>query len=103
MQNNPEDLIQLLNVGEKVYRVGKNGIEPITIVKADTYPHWVYRDNEGRSYFNRAVGTSLFKTEGEAEEEIRRRKMIQEKRQLLRKYERELNIKYNITNHIIVK
>ena len=103
MQNKPEDCVQLLNVGEEVYRIGKNGIETVTIVKAESYPHYVYRDNEGRSYFNRALGTTLFKTEGEAEEEVRRRQCIIEKRRLLREYERELNVKMNITNHVIVK
>ena len=103
MLNKPEDQIQLLHEGETMYRISKNGIETITIVKALQYPHFVYKDNEGRSYFNRAVGTSIFKTESEAEEEIRRRQRIAEKRQLLRKYERELNVKFNITNHVIVK
>lgn len=103
MNTKSEDCIKLLDIGEKVYRVGKNGIEIITIIKTDQYPHYVYKDNEGRSYFNRALGTTLFKTEEEAEEEIRRRKCIREKRQLLREYERELNIKMNIVNHTIVK
>ena len=41
-----DDCIKLCNIGDKFYKVTKNGIIPITIVKIDQYPHCVYRDTD---------------------------------------------------------
>lgn len=98
-----DDYIKLCDVGDMLYRVSKNGIELIRITKIDQYPHYIYKDDNGKSYFNHTLVKSCFKTEEEAEEEIRKRKSIAEKRRLLKEYERKLNEKFNIKDHYIVK
>lgn len=67
------------------------------------YPHCVYKDDYGHSYFNDTISKSCFKTEEEATQEIERREKILEKKKLLKKYEVELNERFNIKNHFIVK
>ena len=57
----------------------------------------------GHSYFNHNLVKSCFKTEEEAKEEMKNREYIAEKRKLLKKYEKELNEKFNIKNHFIIK
>lgn len=99
-----DEQIDLCEVGDVVYRLAKTGIEPITIVRIEHYPHAVYYgENKHQSYFNRAFGKSIFKTKEEAEAEITRREKIAGKKLLLQSYERTLNEELNLGNHFIVK
>ena len=108
-----DDKTQLLKKGDIAYRVTKFSkskelyIERIEITFAEftggTFGHWYYHDNKGRSYFNRNVGKSCFKTKEEAEKEMQRRKNITKKRELLKEYERKLNEELNIGDHYLIK
>ena len=108
------DKIQLCKVGDTLYRVSKVAkedklyVEPITITVAEyvtgrTFGHWYYRDNKKRSYFNRNIESTCFKTKEEAEQEIQRKQNITKKRKLLKEYERELNEELNLKNNYIIK
>ena len=109
MATKKEDCIKLHDVGDILYRVSKGRkdseykIEEITIIKVEAYPHYVYRDNTGHSYFNHSIIKSCFKTKEEAEQEVQRRKNITKKHQMLREYERELNKKLNLEGHYTIK
>ena len=92
-----------VKVGDVLYRVGKYGIDKITIIAIDHYPHSVYRDDHGHSYFDRTIHKSCFKTLEEAEKEVQKRKNIVEKRNKLKEYEIKLNQELGIENHFIVK
>lgn len=99
-----DDTIQLCEVGDVFYKLGKDlTIKKITIAKVIKYAHYVYRDTEGTSYFNRSIKKLCFKTEEEAEEEQWRRERIQEKKQRLKEYEELLNEKLRLEGHFIVK
>ena len=111
-----DDTTQLCTVGDIFYRVSKMVkenilyVEPITITKAefvegfsDYKGHWYYRDNKSRSYFNRNIRESCFKTLEDAEKEIVRRNNILLKRKMLKSYERKLNEELNIGDHYIIK
>lgn len=99
--NENEDLCK---VGDVVYRLTKTGIEAVTIVRIEHYPHAVYYgENKHQSYFNRAFGKSIFKTKKEAEDETYRRERIVEKRQRLKEYEELLNEELDLEGHVIVK
>lgn len=94
----------LCSIGDIVYRITKNGVEAIKIVRIEHYPHAVYYgENKHQSYFNRAFGKSIFKTKEEAEDELYRRERIKEKHQRLKEYEELLNEKLNLEGHFIVK
>ena len=107
------DNIQLCEVGDKFYRVCKIYkkqewyLDKITIVEAKhvtgRFGHWYYHDDKGRSYFNRNIRSSCYKTQEEGEKEIQRRKNLIKKRELLKEYERKLNEELNIGNHYIIK
>lgn len=98
------DTVKLYDIGDKLYRVGKYGIDLITIIDIQQYPHYVYRDDKGHSYFNHNIVKSCFRTMKEAEEEIRNRTLIAKKKQMLKEYERKLNKELNISKeHYIVK
>lgn len=111
--NYEEDKIQMCKVGDRFYRVSKINktnelyIEPIVIIFAEfvegTFGHWYYRDNKNRSYFNRNINKSCYKTEEEAQQEITRRNNILLKRKMLKSYERKLNEELNIGDHYIIK
>lgn len=92
-----------VKVGDVLYRVGKYGIDKITIIKIDHYPHSVYRDDHGHSYFDRTIHKSCFKTLEEAEKEVQKRKNIVKKRNKLKEYEIKLNQELGIENHFIIK
>lgn len=108
-----DDKTRLLKKGDHAYRVTKifksdeSYIERIEITLAEftggTFGHWYYRDNKGRSYFNRNIGKSCFRTKEEAEQEMRKRKNIVKKRKLLKEYERKLNEELGIEDHCIIK
>ena len=95
--------IQLYNVGDNLYRIGKYGIDLITIMEIKDYGHLVYKDNKGHSFFDHNIGKSYFNTLEEAEINIRRRALIKRKRNMLKEYERKLNEELDLKNHYIVK
>jgi hypothetical protein len=99
------DCEQLCEVGDTLYRVGArtNSIQRIKIVRIEHYPHCVYRDDAGHSYFNRSLSKSCFKTEEDAEAELHRREAIVSKRKLLKEYEVELNKILGLEDHYIIK
>lgn len=115
MKTQGDDIIQLCNVGDKLYRISsKYGhrdelyIELITITLAKftgdpVFGHWYYHDNKHRSYFNRNIRKSCYKTKEEAEKELLKREAIMRKREALKEYERKLNKELNINDHYIVK
>lgn len=99
-----DDTIQLCEVGDVFYKLGKDlKIKKIIIAEVIKYAHYVYRDTEGTSYFNRSIKKLCFKTEEEAKEEVYRRQRIIEKRQRLKEYEEVLNEELNLEGHFIVK
>lgn len=95
--------IDLCEVGDILYKVGKKGIKVITITDIRHYPHTVYEDDAGYSYFNRSIIKSCFNTKEEAEKEVQRLYNIQEKRKRLKEYEEKLNQELGIVNHYIIK
>lgn len=99
-----DDYAKLCDVGDTFYRVCNDRIRLITIAKVEkmTLGHYVYEDNDGHSYFNRALTKSCFKTEEEAKNEIQRRKKIKEKRNLLKEYERKLNKELGLKDHFVI-
>ena len=111
--NNEKDRIQMCKVGDQLYRVSKINktnefyIEPVVIIFTEfvegAFGHWYYRDNKNRSYFNRNINKSCYKTKEEAETEILRRQNLIKKRELLKEYERKLNEELNLGNHYIIK
>ena len=98
-----DDCVKLYNVGDVLYRVGKYGIEQITITKVDAYPHYVYRDDKGHSYFNHNITKSCFKTREDAQQELERKERITKKKQMLKEYEQQLNRKFGLVDHFIIK
>jgi hypothetical protein len=99
-----DDCEKLCEIGDMFYKINKQGIiKMITITDIKAYPHYVYTDNEKHTYFNRGLLNSCFKTLEEAKEAIHTQNMIVEKRKLLKQYEAELNEKFNIKDHIIIK
>ena len=99
-----DDTIQLCEVGDIFYKLGKDlTIKKITIAEVIKYAHYVYRDTEGTSYFNRSIVKLCFKTEKEAKDEVYRRQRIIEKRKRLKEYEEVLNEELNLEGHFIVK
>ena len=103
MHTTKQDTEQLFKEGDVLFRVGKYGIDKVTIIEVKHYPHCVYKDDHGHSYFNRNIRNSCFETQEDAEKEIQRRKNIIEKRKMLKKYELKLNEEFGINNHFIIK
>lgn len=94
---------ELYQEGDILYRVGRDGVDKVTIIKVKHYPHCVYKDDHGHSYFNHNIEKSCFKTLEEAENEVQKRKNINIKRKKLKEYELSLNEEMHIENHFIVK
>ena len=97
-------MADICNIGDTVYRLSKNGIMETKVVKIDHYPHAVYR-LEGcyESYFERAFGKTIFLTLEDANKAIQNKISVAEKRKLLKEYERELNEKFGLEGHFIIK
>ena len=97
-------MADICNVGATVYRLSKNGIMETKVTKIDHYPHAVYR-LEGcyESYFDRAFGKTIFLTLEDANKAIQNKISVAEKRKLLKEYERELNEKFGLEGHFIIK
>lgn len=97
-------MADMCKVGDTVYRLSKNGITETKVIEIEHYPHAVYRlAGWADSYFDRAFGKTLFLTMEDANNAVRAKANIAEKRRLLKEYERELNEKLNLENHFIVK
>lgn len=95
---------ELCKVGDKLYRLSKNGITEVTVLEIEHYPHCVYKlSGCYDSCFNRAFGKTIFKTYEEANEAVRAKEKIIKKRELLKQYETELNEKFGLKDHRIVK
>lgn len=97
------DTTQLFNEGDVLYRVGRDGIDEVTIIAVHHYPHCVYKDDHGHSYFNHSISKSCFKTLEEAQKEQQKRENITKKRKMLKEYEIKLNYELGIENHFIIK
>lgn len=97
-------MADMCKVGDTVYRLSKNGITEAKVVRIDHYPHAVYKlEGWMDSYFDRAFGRTLFFTMEDANNAIRTRENIAKKREMLKRYETELNEKFGLENHKIVK
>lgn len=97
------DTEELFNVGDVLFRVGRDGIDEVTIIEINHYPHSVYKDDHGHSYFNHSIRKSCFKTLEEAKKEQQKRENIAKKRKMLKEYEIQLNYEFGIENHFIIK
>ena len=97
-------MADICNVGDTVYRLSKNGIIETKITTRDPYPPAVYRlENWPESYFERAFGKTLFLTSEDANKAVQDKVNIAEKRKLLKEYETELNKRFGLTDHRIIK
>lgn len=97
--------IKQCQIGDKFYRIIKDRIVPIQIMRVTHHElgHYTYEDDLNCTHTGRAFDSSLFRTKEECEEELRRRQNVKEKRRLMKEYERELNEKLNIKDHYIIK
>lgn len=97
--------IRFFEIGDKVYRVGKKQIFSSKIINLNSSidGYYIYYIEDGDKFFNRNVGITYFKTKEEAEQKLQENQKISEKRRLLKEYEKELNKKLNLENHIIFK
>lgn len=99
-----EENKELCKVGDVLYKMKNDGtIYPVTIIEIVHLPHTVYRDNFGNSYFNYSLFISCAKSMEEARAKIERKLLISQKRQLLKTYEEELNERFGLKDHWIVK
>lgn len=97
-------MVDMCKVGDTVYKLTKNGIIETKVIRIDHYPHAVYKLEACHdSYFERAFGKTLFLTMEDANKAVLRKNNIQEKRELLKEYERELNMKFDLGDHFIMK
>lgn len=92
-------------VGDVYYRVIKGLILEVVITKVEQMKlgHYVYKDNTGRTYFNRNFGNYIFKTREEAEKSFKRKEAIAKKKEMLKEYEDKLNQQLGITRHYFIK
>lgn len=95
---------ELCKEGDKIYRIFKDDVVEVTVIKITHHPHCAYKiDFDREAHFNRDFGKSLFKTREEAEQELQKRDKIAKKRKLLKDYERKLNEELNLGDHYIFK
>ena len=99
------DHIKQCQTGDKFYRIIKDKIVPVQIMRVTHHElgHYTYEDDLKGIHTGSAFGGSLFKTQEECEEELRRRQNVREKRRLMKEHESELNEKLNIKDHYIIK
>lgn len=102
MRYKDDRYIKLCEVGDTIYKISKNQIVEIKITNIDCFDEYIYYNGKN-SFFNREIGKFYFKTKEEAEKELKRKEKISEKRRLLKEYEKILNKKLNLENHIIFK
>lgn len=103
--NRDVDKIKQCEEGDIYYKIKKDKVIQVEIVKITYHDlgHYSYKDTLGERYFGHSFGTSLFKTEKEADNELYRRERVREKRQRLKEYEELLNEKLDLEGHFIVK
>lgn len=99
------DHIKQCQTGDKFYRIIKDRIVPVQIIRVTHHElgHYTYEDDLKGIHTGSSFGGSLFKTKEECEEELRRRQNVREKRRLMKEYERELNEKLGLEDHFIIK
>lgn len=98
------DTEELCKEGDTLYRLSKNGIAEVTVLKIEHYPHSVYKLSGGRdSCFNRAFGKTIFKTYEEANRARHIKSDIIKKREMLKEYETKLNEQLGLGDHRIIK
>ena len=99
------DHIRQCQTGDKFYRIIKDKIIPVQIIRVTHHKlgHYTYEDDLKGIHIGSAFGGSLFRTQEECEEELRRRQNVREKRKLMKEYERELNEKFGLKDHFIIK
>lgn len=94
----------MCKVGDTIYHLSKNGITKTKVIEINHYPHAVYKlAGKTDSYFDRAFGKTLFLTIEEANNAVLEKDKIQKKREMLKVYEAELNEKFGLENHKIIK
>ena len=96
---------QILKEGDKLFRVHIDGsIDEVIVANVEVDSYWCrYKDDHGNKFFNSNINKTYFYTLKEAEDVVKTKRNIAEKRSLLKKYERELNEKLNIKNNFLVK
>lgn len=99
------DHIKQCQTGDKFYRIIKDRIVPVQIIRVTHHKlgHYTYEDDLKGIHTGSAFGGSLFRTKEECEEELHRRQNVKEKRRLMKEYERELNEKLGLEDHFIIK
>lgn len=105
------DTRKLCEENDILYKINRNKLQgPIEIIVKSVehmdLGHYIYKytiDNNSYSFFNKAIGRTLFKTEEEAIKELEKLKKCSIKRRLMKKYEKKLNKELDIDNHIIVR
>lgn len=99
------DYIKQCEEGDIYYRIIKDKMMQIKIIKITHHKlgHYSYKDNLNGTHFGNNFGRSLFKTAKECEDELYRRQCVKEKRQMLKEYETELNKKFDLKDHRIIK
>lgn len=97
-------MADMCKVGDKVWRLSKNGIMETTCIEVAHYPHAVYKfANCYDSCFDRAFGRTVFLSLEDANKAIQVKEKIAKKREMLKQYEAELNEKLGLENHKIIK
>jgi hypothetical protein len=96
---------KICEVGDSFYRVIKGEIVKVKIkeIKQINGEHYIYRDTTSKKFFNRNFGDFIFKTKEEAQNYMDRKENLIKKKELLQKYEEQLNVQFNLKNHRFVK
>lgn len=96
---------KICEVGDSFYRVIKGEIVKVKIKEITKMDggHYIYRDTTSKTFFNRNFGDFIFKTEEEAQNYMDRKENLIKKKELLQKYEEQLNVQFNLKNHRFVK
>lgn len=105
MPHKEVDYTKQCEEGDEFYRIIKDTVVHVQITKIthQQLGHYTYEDSLKHVHFGRAFSGVLFKTEEDAYKELLKRQNIKEKRKLLKEYERELNMKFNLEDHYIIK
>lgn len=97
-------MADVCKVGDTVYRLFKTGIMETKVIGIEHYPHAIYKlEGCADSYFESAFGKTLFLTMEEANKAIIAKENVAKKRKMLKEYETELNEKFGLGDHRIVK
>lgn len=94
------DIMWKCDTGFQVY---KTRITSVKYINSFRGGHFVYRDEFGRSYFDKNFNKNIFFTEDDAQKEANKRSGIVMKKKMLREYEEQLNKQFGIVDHRWVK